>query len=119
MKKRFYPLLSIFLAAVLFGLAAPGVSAQEAEPAAEEGLAKEAVTDKNDKSGTNPINFQRDLRIYNEYLWLNTAGDGNQNVTTLEFRTPFADGKWQFRTRIPVLQHCDRRPQWRRLGRHR
>ena len=66
-----------------------------------EGLAKSAATNKNDKSGTNPINFQRDLRIYNEYLWLNTAGDGNQNLTTLEFRTPFAGGKWQFRTRIP------------------
>lgn len=65
------------------------------------GLAESAVTNKKDKSGTNPINFQRDLRIYNEYLWLNTAGDGNQNLTTLEFRTPFAGGKWQFRTRIP------------------
>ena len=59
------------------------------------------MKNKNDKSGTNPINFQRDARIYNEYLWLNTAGDGNQNLTTFEFRTPFAGGKWQFRTRIP------------------
>jgi hypothetical protein len=103
--KRFYPWLSIFLAAtVLFGLAAPGVRAQEnAENAAsdEEGFAESVSTDKNDKTGTNPINFQRDLRIYNEYLWLNTEGDGNQNLTTLEFRTPFAGGKWQFRTRIP------------------
>jgi len=66
------------------------------------GDAEAAVTNKDDKSGTNPINFQRDFRIYNEYLWLNTAGDGNQNLTTLEFRTPFAGGKWQFRTRVPV-----------------
>jgi len=56
---------------------------------------------KKDKTGTNPINFQRESRLYNEYTWLNTEGDGDQNVTTFEFRTPFANGKWQFRTRIP------------------
>ena len=63
-------------------------------------------TDKSDKTGTNPINFQNDVRIYNEYSWLNTAGDGNQNLTTLEFRTPFMDGKWQyrFRARYNVLK---------------
>jgi hypothetical protein len=33
---------------------------------------------------------------------LNTAGDGSQNITTFEFRTPFADGKWQFRARARV-----------------
>jgi len=65
------------------------------------GTAEAAVTDKSDKSGTNPINFQRDFRIYNEYLWLNTEGDGNQNLTTLEYRQPFAGGKWQFRIRAP------------------
>ena len=54
---------------------------------------------KDDKTGTNPINFQNELRIYNEYLWLNTDGDGNQNLTTLEYRTPFMDGKWQWRVR--------------------
>lgn len=54
---------------------------------------------KADKTGTNPINFQNELRIYNEYTWLNTEGDGNQNLTTLEFRTPFMDGKWQYRIR--------------------
>lgn len=52
-----------------------------------------------DKTGTNPINFTFDARIYNEYQWLNTEGDGNQNITTLEFRAPFLDGKWQFRAR--------------------
>ncbi len=55
---------------------------------------------KADKTGTNPINFTHDARIYNEYIWLNTAGDGSQNITTFEFRTPFADGKWQFRVRV-------------------
>lgn len=62
--------------------------------------AKDAATNKNDKSGTNPINFQRDIRVYNEFSWLNTAGDGEQNVTTLEYRQPFAGGKWQFRGRV-------------------
>jgi len=52
-----------------------------------------------DKTGTNPINFQREIRAYNEYLWLNTAGDGSQNLTTAEFKTPFLDGKWQWRIR--------------------
>ena len=61
--------------------------------------ASESATDDADKTGTNPINFQRDLRLYNEHTWLNTEGDGDQNLTTLEFRTPFADDKWQFRMR--------------------
>jgi len=52
-----------------------------------------------DKTGTNPVNFTKDFRVYNEYSWLNTDGDGNQNLTTAEFRTPFADGKWQWRLR--------------------
>ena len=67
--------------------------------AQEDDAAAEEATDKSDKTGTNPINFQRDIRVHNQYSWLNTAGDGNQNLTTLEFRTPFADGKWQWRVR--------------------
>lgn len=62
-------------------------------------FAEEAQADKNDKTGTNPVNFQREGRIYNEYTWLNTEGDGSANVTTAEFRTPFAGGKWQYRIR--------------------
>lgn len=53
-----------------------------------------------DKTGTNPMNFTNDARLYNEYQWLNTAGGGGQNITTAEFRTPFAGGKWQFRGKI-------------------
>jgi len=104
--KKSYLLLSIFLAAaLLLGPTAGDVRAQEADAqeadAPEVGKAEAAVTNKDDKSGTNPINFQRDIRIYNEYTWLNTEGDGNQNVTTLEYRTPFAGGKWQLRARLP------------------
>jgi len=54
---------------------------------------------KSDKTGTNPVNLQDEIRIYNEYSWLNTEGDGNLNVTTFEFRSPFAGGKWAFRLR--------------------
>ena len=109
--KKSYLLLSIFLAAaLLLGPTAGGVRAQEADAqeadaqeadAPEADFAKSVSTDTSDKTGTNPINFQRDLRIYNEYLWLNTEGDGNQNLTTLEYRTPFAGGKWQLRVRLP------------------
>ena len=61
--------------------------------------AAETTDQSADKTGTNPINFQRDIRLYNEYSWLNTSGDGNQNLTTVEFKTPFLDGKWQWRVR--------------------
>jgi hypothetical protein len=79
----------ILLAAMLIALTAPAVLAQEEM--------------KGDKTGTNPVNFTYDARIYNEYSWLNTEGDGSQNVTTLEFRAPFAGGKWQFRVRARYL----------------
>jgi hypothetical protein len=54
-----------------------------------------------DKSGTNPINFTYDLRLYSEYQWLNTRGDGNLNLSTLEFRMPIAGGDLQFRVKVP------------------
>jgi hypothetical protein len=52
-----------------------------------------------DKTGTNPINFSSDFRVYNEYSQLNTEGDGSQNLLTTELRLPLADGKWQWRLR--------------------
>ncbi len=54
---------------------------------------------KRDKTGTNPINFTHDLRLYNEYQFLNTPGESSQNITTMEFKTPFSSGKWQLRIR--------------------
>lgn len=63
-------------------------------------FADEKTELKKDKTGTNPINFTHDLRLYNEFIWLNTKGDGSQNVSTLEYRQPIFDGKVQFRTRI-------------------
>jgi hypothetical protein len=94
--KRSYPLLSIFLAAaVLLGPAAGGVRAQEAvsEEDVKAAMAK-------DKTGTNPLNFTFDARLYDEYRWLNTDGDGSQNLVTGEFRMPIAGGKWQFRAKV-------------------
>lgn len=62
-------------------------------------LTSGAVSASNDKTGTNPIDFSRDFRVYNEYSQLNTAGDGSQNLLTTELRLPLADGKWQWRLR--------------------
>ncbi len=72
---------------------------------AEEGesYAEQNAVDKSDKTGTNPVNFQRDIRVYNEYAWLNTEGDGHQNVTTIEYRQALFGGEWQFRTKIPMI----------------
>jgi hypothetical protein len=55
---------------------------------------------KADKTGTNPIIFINGIKVYNEFLWLNGVGDPHRNVTTVEYRTPFAEGKWLFRTRL-------------------
>jgi len=56
-----------------------------------------------DNTGTNPINFTNDLRIYHNYTELDTRGDGNVNTSTLQYRTPFADGKWQFQIKVPYV----------------
>ena len=86
--------LSIMLAALLL-VGGVSANAQAQEDAA--GDAQAAM--KADKTGTNPINFQNELRFYNEYQWLNVAGEGSQNIATAEYRTPFMDGKWQFRVK--------------------
>ncbi len=54
---------------------------------------------KADKSGTNPINFTNDLRLYYEYQDLSSGGD--MQIGTFEGRTPAFDGKLQFRVRVP------------------
>jgi hypothetical protein len=92
MKKRKPYVKAVFAALLMVGLAFTGVQAQDDPKAAMKG----------DKTGTNPVNFTHDLRLYDEYLYLNTKGDGNQNIITLESRTPIADGKWQFRARFRV-----------------
>ncbi len=53
---------------------------------------------KTDQTGTNPINFSKDFRVYDNYTWLN-FGDGTANVLTAEYRTPIFGGKWQWRVR--------------------
>ncbi len=86
---------AIFLFALLLGALSVGAQAQEAGDGAQEDI-QSAM--KADKSGTNPINFTYDLRFYNEYQWLKNS-DGHQNISTLEYRMPLMDGKWQFRLR--------------------
>ena len=92
--KRSYGLLSALLAAVLLGSVAGGVRAEEAT---NDGVKKAFAKD---KTGTNPMNFTHDLRVYDEYRWLETEGDGSQNLVTTEYRSPFAGGKWQVRAKI-------------------
>ena len=77
--------------------------AEEVDDASAASFAEKNATDTTDRSGTNPVNFARDIRIYNEYSWLNTEGDGHQNVTTLEYRQALFDGEWQFRTKVPYI----------------
>ena len=89
MKRIIFSFSTVLAVFLIIGLASTGVWAQEDIKADM----------KKDKTGTNPVNFPRESRLYNENSWLNTEGDGDQNVTTFEFRTPFANGKWQFRVR--------------------
>ena len=58
-----------------------------------------ALTSNADESGTNPINFTNDLRLYYEYQSLSGGGEGH--VVTFEGRTPILDGKVQVRVRVP------------------
>ena len=89
--------LATVFATIALSLALPSLAV------AQESSAADISNDTSDKSGTNPVNFQRDLRFYNEYSWLNTAGDGNQNVLTMEYRQALFDGEWQFRARVPYV----------------
>jgi hypothetical protein len=93
---------AICLFVLLIGVLPVEVHAEEAtqEPTKmdkPQDAARESM--KADKTGTNPINFTHDLRFYNDYQWLNTTGDGHKNVSTIEYRTPFMDGKWQLKVR--------------------
>ena len=97
---------TIIFSTILAGLLIAGwVSTSALAQDEAEAAAKEDVKAKfeKDKTGTNPANFTFDARLYNEYQWLNTAGDGGQNITTFEFRAPFADGKWQFRSKLRAV----------------
>ena len=87
-------------ALMTFELNAAFQDSQEDEELLDE-LAKEDAADDmdstSDKTGTNPINFQNELRLYHEHTWLNTRGDGDQDLTTVELRAPLFEGKAQIR----------------------
>jgi hypothetical protein len=85
----------LLIVAAVLCLAAPCVLAQEVKTEAD--IKAEFAKD---KTGTNPLNFTWDARLYNEYRWLNTKGDGGQNLLTAELRAPFAGGKWQARAKV-------------------
>jgi hypothetical protein len=95
MNRRTIQCIAVLAGLLIAGWMSTSVHAQDdAEAAAKEDVKAKF---KNDSTGTNPMNFTFDARLYNEFQWLNTAGDGSQNITTLEFRAPLGDGKWQFR----------------------
>jgi len=96
-KNKTVKALTALLATIALSMALPSVAV------AQESSAADISNDTSDKSGTNPVNFQRDFRIYNEYSWLNTAGDGSQNALTMEYRQALFGGEWQFRARVPTV----------------
>ncbi len=68
--------------------------------AASVSSAAEQVDDQaKDSTGTNPINFTNDFRIYLELQGLNAGPDSGGQTLTFEYRRPLAD-RWQFRTRL-------------------
>jgi hypothetical protein len=102
-----FTLLALLLALSTNGLAQDEQQTQKEEQLSAGEEAAEAETSEEvkeafakDKTGTNPLNFTFDARLYDEYRWLNTDGDGSQNLITAEFRMPIAGGKWQVRAKI-------------------
>jgi hypothetical protein len=80
--------------------AAPMVApAQEtAQPQTRSATPKGAA--KEDKSGTNPLNFQSEFRLFNEVQLL--QGRGYQNFTTPQYVLPFS-GNFALRMRLPFV----------------
>ncbi len=91
-------MLTTALASFLFTMTNFGIALAQDNSEAEQ-ADTERFRSKDDKTGTNPINFQKDIRFYHEYQDLGNGNEGN--VSTFEYRTPFADGKWQFRIKVP------------------
>jgi hypothetical protein len=94
---------TICLFVLLIGVLSVEVQAEEAK--AQDAKAQDAkaqgdseLASKSDKSGTNPVNFTYDLRFYNEYQWMKDY-DGHRNISTVEYRMPLMDGKWQVRVK--------------------
>ncbi len=55
--KILYKLSLVLMTTITLTLASTNILAQSEEQ-------------KKDKTGTNPVNFSRDLRIYNEFTWV-------------------------------------------------
>jgi hypothetical protein len=54
-----------------------------------------------DKSGTDPTKFLRTLVLRNEYQRL--TNDASFNIASLTYVEPFADGRMNLRTRVPLI----------------
>jgi hypothetical protein len=76
----------------------PVVLAQEPAPQPPKPEEKPSAA-KEDKSGTNPLNFQSEFRLFNEVQL--RQGRGYQNFTTLQYVQPFASN-FALRMRLPI-----------------
>ena len=90
---------NLFISTVLVALLIMGLSSEIVHAQSD----KRPSAFKKDKTGTNPLNFTFDARLYNEFQWLNTEGDGDQNITTFEFRAPIFGGGWQLRAKVRTV----------------
>ena len=75
-------------------------SGSPAPPPTQASGAAPQATSKEDKSGTNPLNFQKEFRLFNEVQIL--QGSGYQNFTTLQYIHPFASN-FNVRLRLPFV----------------
>jgi hypothetical protein len=76
------------------GQAAPTIATGESAAKSGGGI------DKEDKTGTNPLNFQRTAQVVNEFEGL---GHAQINLTRFRFAQPFDGGKMSFRVEIPLV----------------
>ena len=98
MNKRIFQYLAVFIAVLFVAISCHAQSSSGAQPAP--GSSPPPATSKEDKSGTNPLNFQTEFRLFNEVQIL--QGSGYQNITTLQYVQPFASN-FAVRLRLPFV----------------
>lgn len=89
---------------LLFGIAILSAAVLSAETnsntAADQEQPTGGAASTEDKTGTNPLNFQTEFRIFNEYQDL---PDSYRNFTNFRYVAPFADRKAAMRLTLPVV----------------
>ena len=98
MNNRTFQLLAVFVSVLFVGISCHAQSSSGAQPA--QGSSQPQPTSKEDKSGTNPLNFQTEFRLFNEVQIL--QGSGYQNFTTLQYVQPFSSN-FSVRLRLPFV----------------